>query len=65
MQTTSSRIWTRVAASISNGDIHYTTSTSNDRYISIFATLIYKYQYEDRIERLHNIEENIVECGQR
>ena len=28
MQSVSSRIWTRVAVSISNGDSHYTTDTS-------------------------------------
>ena len=30
MQSVSSRIWTRVAVSISYDDNHYTTGTSND-----------------------------------
>ena len=33
MQPVSSRIWTRVAVSISYDDNHYTTGTSKSRYI--------------------------------
>ena len=41
MQSVSSRIWTRVAVSISYDDNHYTARTSKmyDRYIFFFFTL--------------------------
>ena len=37
MQTVSSRIWTRVAVSISYDDNHYTTGTYNIRFYALFA----------------------------
>ena len=44
MQSVSSRIWTRVAVSISYDDNHYTTGTTVNSFIEIFlVTLEYRY----------------------
>ena len=40
MQSVSSRIWTRVAVSISYDDNHYTSSTSNETHISLSSFLM-------------------------
>ena len=50
MQSFSSRIWTRVAVSISYDDNHYTTGTSIEllftvKSITIVIQYIYKYKY--------------------
>ena len=42
MQSTSSRIWTRVDVSISNDDNHYIAGTSSYMYESFFLLLSYK-----------------------
>ena len=42
MQSASSRIWTRVAVSISYNDNHYTTVTSINRAITVIFRLITK-----------------------
>ena len=42
MQSVSSRIWTRVAVSISNDDNHYTTGTSQSEKVVFRGTSFIK-----------------------
>ena len=44
MQSVSSRIWTRIAVSISNDDSHYTTGTSSIVLINVLSA-VYSLQY--------------------
>ena len=51
MQSVSSRIWTRVAVSISCEDNHYTTGTSiNLQVIKLYSVNNYRYRHLHRIQ---------------
>ena len=52
MQSVLSRIWTRVAVSISYNDNHYTTGTFIFIYIYIYIYNIYIYIYINKIDNL-------------
>ena len=46
MQSVSSRIWTRVAVSISYDDNHYTTGTFFHKFISLKMNVIARLEFE-------------------
>ena len=44
MQSVTSRIWTRVAVSISYDDNHYTTGTPNFENIEYYGVFVYNFR---------------------
>ena len=55
MQSVSSRIWTRVAVSISYNDNDYTTGTSKMMHVKIFFFLCFKGWNRHKSEKVHKI----------
>ena len=68
MQSVSSRIWTRVAVSISNDDNHYTMGTYSKRYqkewihkhVSLTKTIYILFYEQDSMYKGYKIEKCIL-----